>query len=246
MSAHILDVSEMPAWLTAVSVASLGVAVALAVWTAVDVVRRAPRMGVMAWVWPLTMLFGSVLWLVFYLRWGRAPRRGASDGGHPHGSTAMPVSVATGTSHCGAGCTLGDLVGESLVLLVPGLTAALGLHAVFSDDMYSRWVVDLVFALGFGIVFQYFTIAPMRGLGLWAGLRAAAAADVASIAAWQVGMYGVMAIAQLWALPHLLDGRAAVASPLFWAVMQVAMLAGFVTAYPVNWWLVRAGLKEAM
>jgi hypothetical protein len=29
-------------------------------------------------------------------------------------------------------------------------------------------------------------------------------------------------------------------------MMQIAMLAGFVTSYPVNWWLIRAGLKEEM
>jgi hypothetical protein len=28
--------------------------------------------------------------------------------------------------------------------------------------------------------------------------------------------------------------------------MQIAMAAGFVTAYPVNWWLVRSGVKEKM
>jgi len=29
-------------------------------------------------------------------------------------------------------------------------------------------------------------------------------------------------------------------------VMQIAMLAGFLTSYPVNWWLIRRGIKEAM
>jgi hypothetical protein len=29
-------------------------------------------------------------------------------------------------------------------------------------------------------------------------------------------------------------------------MMQVAMLFGFVTAYPVNWWLLKVGLKEKM
>jgi hypothetical protein len=29
-------------------------------------------------------------------------------------------------------------------------------------------------------------------------------------------------------------------------MMQIAMLCGFVTSYPVNWWLVRSGIKEAM
>ena len=29
-------------------------------------------------------------------------------------------------------------------------------------------------------------------------------------------------------------------------MMQIAMICGFVTAYPVNWWLIRVGIKEAM
>jgi hypothetical protein len=29
-------------------------------------------------------------------------------------------------------------------------------------------------------------------------------------------------------------------------MMQIAMLAGFLTSYPVNWWLLRAGIKEEM
>ncbi|WP_405083923.1 DUF4396 domain-containing protein [Paraburkholderia caribensis] len=28
--------------------------------------------------------------------------------------------------------------------------------------------------------------------------------------------------------------------------MQLAMLAGFATSYPVNWWLIRSGVKEKM
>ena len=29
-------------------------------------------------------------------------------------------------------------------------------------------------------------------------------------------------------------------------MMQIAMLFGFATAYPVNWWLIESGIKEAM
>jgi len=29
-------------------------------------------------------------------------------------------------------------------------------------------------------------------------------------------------------------------------MMQIAILAGFLTSYPVNWWLLRAGIKEKM
>nr|WP_233565643.1 DUF4396 domain-containing protein [Cellulomonas sp. PhB143] len=86
----------------------------------------------------------------------------------------------------------------------------------------------------------------MRNLSLGAGLRAAAKADALSISAWQVGMYGVMALVQLAWFGPAYGGTAPVDSPEFWFAMQLAMLAGFVTSYPVNWWLVRSGVKERM
>ena len=32
----------------------------------------------------------------------------------------------------------------------------------------------------------------------------------------------------------------------YWLMMQIAMLLGFATTYPVNWWLIRRGTKERM
>jgi hypothetical protein len=29
-------------------------------------------------------------------------------------------------------------------------------------------------------------------------------------------------------------------------MMQIAMVVGFATAYPVNWWLIARGIKERM
>ncbi|MFD0642241.1 MULTISPECIES: DUF4396 domain-containing protein [unclassified Bradyrhizobium] len=29
-------------------------------------------------------------------------------------------------------------------------------------------------------------------------------------------------------------------------MMQIAMMAGLLTSYPVNWWLIKAGVKERM
>ena len=33
---------------------------------------------------------------------------------------------------------------------------------------------------------------------------------------------------------------------VYWFSMQIAMVIGFATAYPANWWLIRRGFKEAM
>ena len=82
----------------------------------------------------------------------------------------------------------------------------------------------------------------MRHLSPKQGLIAALKADALSLIAWQVGMYGWMAVARFAILGHPFQKS----SPVFWVMMQVAMLAGFFTSYPINVVLLRRGLKERM
>ncbi len=238
----------MPLWLDILSSAFLVLGFASAAVVAVDVMRRPQPMMVMNIVWPLTALFGTLPWLWLYCRYGRQPLPGgeAPDGGHGGSEKPFPAVVATGASHCGAGCTLGDIIAEWLAFFVPGVAVAFGWHSLFAEKMFAVWIVDYLFAFVIGIVFQYFAIAPMRGLSFGAGIVAALKADTLSLTAWQVGMYGFMAFAQFYLFRHLLGVSLEVDTPEFWFVMQIAMLAGFCTSYPVNWWLIRVGIKERM
>ncbi|MEP6631517.1 MAG: DUF4396 domain-containing protein [Lapillicoccus sp.] len=234
---------SFPPWLTILSGASIALAVACGLVVVVDVIRRPQPMPVMAFVWPLTMLFGSLVWLTFYWRHGRGP----APGDEPSmAERPMPEAVAVGTSHCGAGCALGDLVGEFALVAVPAAAAVFGLGWLFDERIFAAWVLDFVLAYLFGIVFQYFSIAPMRNLTMRQGIWAAVKADTFSITAWQVGMYGLMAVGQFLVLPALFARRADPLTLEFWFMMQLAMVAGFATAYPVNWLLIRRGLKEKM
>lgn len=229
----------VPLWLTYLSLLSLALGFLCAIWIAFDLWRNPAPMAIMNLVWPISALFGSVLLLWFYLRHGRAGKDNAQD------APTFPVAVAKGALHCGAGCTLGDVFAESLVLLLPGVLILFGYPTLFGEKIFAIWGLDYIFALSVGIVFQYFAIAPMRGLKPREGLWAAAKADVLSLSAWQIGMYGVMAIAHFRyfaTFDHPIDAT----SPVFWFAMQGAMLAGFATAYPVNWWLIQAGIKERM
>lgn len=54
------------------------------------------------------------------------------------------------------------------------------------------------------------------------------------------------AIAHFWIFGRLLGVELKVDTAEFWSTMQVAMIFGFLTSYPVNWWLLKAGLKEKM
>lgn len=232
----------IPAWLNILAILSLAVGVLSALAMAVDVARHPQHMGVMNLVWPLCGLFGGPLVLWAYWRWGRA-------GTHTrHGSGDQPyaVKVGKGALHCGSGCTLGDIVAEWLVFLVPAIAVWAGYGSLFAEKMFAVWLVDFVFAFAFGIAFQYFAIQPMRHVPVRDGIVAALKADALSLTAWQVGMYGFMALARFWLFDNVLGAPLETASFAFWFMMQIAMVCGFITSYPVNWWLIRAGVKEAM
>jgi len=86
----------------------------------------------------------------------------------------------------------------------------------------------------------------MRGLSPGKGLMQATKADFLSLTSWQIGMYGFMAFSHFYLFAVVLNHKLEVASVEFWFLMQIAMVFGFLTSYPVNWWLIRRGIKEAM
>jgi hypothetical protein len=196
------------------------------------------QMMIMNFVWPITGLYGGPIALVAYYTIGRKSTKKrmmmAKEQQIPMPSKPFWQSVAVGALHCGSGCTLGDIIAETLLLLIPVV--------VIGSKLYGSWVIDYVFAFALGIVFQYYSIKPMKNLSPKQGFIAALKADTLSLTAWQVGMYGGMAIATFLIFKHRLEAS----TIIFWFVMQFAMLLGFITAFPVNWWLLKKGIKEVM
>jgi hypothetical protein len=227
----------VPNWLTLVSLIFISVGLVSAVLVACDIFLLGYRenMRIMEAVWPLTALYAGPLALAAYARWGRPMSHRWMDA---HGGMRVKplwAGVAVSATHCGAGCVLGDLIAE-WVVFAAGLTLA-GLA------LPVEYPFDYVVALTWGIVFQYFAITAVRKLPAREALRLAAKADVLALTAFEAGLFGWMAITQLvlFPSPHLTADSAA-----FWFMMQAGMLIGFVTTYPVNWWLIRRGIKEVM
>lgn len=236
-----MDMSTIPEWLNALAWASLLLGVLSAAVIAWDLARgHRQHMWIMNVVWPLTALYSGLIGLWAYYRFGRLSSDAAHRNAQAHGDTppakAKPFwqTTAVAATHCGSGCTLGDLLSEWFVVLVP--------LSLFGERIFGTWALDYAVAFAFGIAFQYFTIKPMKQLSAGEGLKAAIKADTASLTAWQVGMYGWMAIVTFLIFGHELPKT----GPLFWFMMQIGMLAGFLTSYPVNWWLIRQGVKERM
>jgi hypothetical protein len=243
-----LSNTDLPIWLSAIAAASLLAAVCCGAWTVIDLMRRPQKMAVMNAVWPITALFGSGLWIWLYRRHGRADEKTHSRGRAPASASDHPrwASIAIGTTHCGAGCALGDLIAEFSVAAVPTLAVAAGWHRLYEQHLIAAWIWDLVLAFALGIVFQYFAIAPMRAQSRRRSLLDALKADTFSILAWQLGMYGTMAIVQFLVAQPLWGGLLAPTTLTFWLAMQLAMLVGFACSYPVNALLIAKGVKEAM
>ena len=157
------------------------------------------------------------------------------------------LQLAKGTTHCGAGCTLGDVIAEIILAALPGIAVALGWKTLWEDNIFSSWLLDFLLAFLIGIAFQYWSIKPMHPkISPSTAMARALKADALSLTSWQIGMYAVMAVAHFMIFPHLLGHPLVPAGILFWWIMQFAMMAGFLTAYPVNRWLINRGIKEAM
>lgn len=245
-----------PEWLHILSWAYLSLCFLCSAVIIVDEVRGPQKMMVMNLVWPITAIYGGPVALLGYFK--SAPKmtrrhmkqmkqqvEAELQRDEMRGARQMPENsvesgptreqVAVGVSHCGAGCTLGDIGAEWWVFLM-SLTFAGG-------DFQTRILLDFLLAWTFGVFFQYFTITPMRGLSFGKGLVAAIRVDTLSIVAFQVGMTAWMALTYfvIFPDPHLHPNEA-----VLWFMMQVAMIIGFFVSYPANRFLLSKGWKENM
>lgn len=229
----------IPVWLHDLSIAYLSLGALSALIIAFDLVRHPQHMWIMNVVWPVTALFGTVRILWQYFTYGRLATKAKAQAAMQKNEdppnkteTPEPVMVANGALHCGSGCTLGDIIAEWLVFVVPAIAVAFGWHGIFGDKIFATWIVDYLFAFAFGILFQYFTIAPMRNLSFGQGMIAALKADTLSLTAWQVGMYGFMAFAYFVIFRIVIGTKLAANMVEFWFMMQIAMLFGFANVLP--------------
>lgn len=243
----------IPDWFQFLSIACLVLGFACAAIVLVDVLRDPQHMWIMNVVWPVICLFSLFAGVWAYYRYGKLAARSRVGPAMERGEempnrtlTPFPVMVGKGALHCGAGCTLGDICAEWLAFGFPAIATALGYGSIFPEKIFAVWVFDYFLAYLFGIAFQYFTIAPMRGLPPGKGIVQAIKADTLSLTAWQAGMYGFMAVAYFVIFKMGFGMKLETDTVGFWFMMQVAMICGFATSYPVNWWLIGGGVKEKM
>lgn len=218
------------------SVISLILAIVSAITIALDLYKNPQSMKIMNAVWILTALWGSIFSLVVYYWFGREKKMEEMKDMSMDGmSMNMPVrpkwqSVTLSTLHCGAGCTLADIIGSLFLIMFP-------------MALFGGWVFTYVLALIIGVYFQFIAIKEMNNLPDSIIIKRAIKADFLSLSAWQAGMYCWMYLLIFHFKciePH------SVLTWDYWFAMQQAMLVGFILALPMNYLLIKAGVKGGM
>jgi hypothetical protein len=142
---------------------------------------------------------------------------------HGHGSGSSLKVSAQATLHCLTGCVIGETAGLAI-----GVT--LGLAA---------WqTITLATALAYlsGFTLGVLPVMKSRRTSFWRALRIIWIGEAVSIGVMELVMNVV---------DYQMGGMAApsVASWMFWRGLLFAVPAGFLAAWPVNYWLVKRELK---
>ncbi|MBM7554370.1 DUF4396 domain-containing protein [Thalassobacillus pellis] len=216
--------------LQVISIIALIIGLLSSLIIAIDIYNHPQMMGIMNVVWPINGWFFGPFALWTYYKWGRLKAKDNEE----EDNRGRPAKVFLSTSHCSSGCTLGDAAGVPLVALA-GLTIA-------GSTLFAHYVVQFVLAYIFGILFQFYAIHPMNEKGPRASIKDSIKADTLSLVAFEVGMFAWMALVHYVLFPVPPKPTEAT----YWFMMQIAMILGFLTSYPANWWLVKKGIKEEM
>ena len=193
-------------------------------FVAIDI-RSTPESPVMKWAFVLVVLYTGPVGAFLYVLGCREPLPGL----HERYVEARWRQVLGSTMHCVAGDGVGILAGSVI-------------GSVLSVSMPAHIALEYVLGFGFGwTIFQALFMRQAAGGSFRRALYVTFMPEFLSMNALMAGMVPVMTLAMIH-VPGSEDPRGAT----FWFVMSMALLAGAVIAYPMNWWLVAHHLKHGM
>ena len=202
----------------------LGLCAASVAYVAIDI-RRAPEPTVMKWGWLLVTLYLGPIAAALYVFTDKEP----GPGTHEEFIRPLWKQGIGSTVHCIAGDATGIIVAATV-------TALLGL------PMWIDIIVEYLAGFAFGwFIFQALFMKSMYG-SYSAALRKSFIPEWLSMNLMMAGMILVMVPGMMGRDMRAMDP----AEILYWGVMSAGILAGFTAAYPVNVWLVSAGLKHGL
>jgi hypothetical protein len=188
-------------------------------------IRSTPESPVLKWGFVLVTAYTGVIGAFLYVLGCREPLPGL----HEDYVSARWRQALGSTMHCVAGDGVGILAG-AVVASVLGLSGPAE--------------VILEYILGFAFGWTIFQALFMRDTAGGSYSRALASMFVPELLSMNLLMAGMVPVVMI--LKAHIPSSADLATPQFWFVMSMGLLAGFILAYPMNWWLVTYHLKHGM
>ncbi|OIQ78526.1 hypothetical protein GALL_397630 [mine drainage metagenome] len=198
---------------------------ALSVIFVVIDIRSTPASRVLKWVFILLVAYTGVFGAFLYVLGCREPLPGT----HEQYVAARWRQVLGSTMHCVAGDGIGILAGAVI-------------SSVFV--LHGSVEIALEYILGFAFGWTIFQALFMRGMAGGSYTRSLTSTFIPELLSMNLLMAGMVPMMTL--LRSLIAPTAGPDSPSFWFVMSMALLTGFIVAYPMNWWLVANKLKHGM
>lgn len=154
---------------------------------------------------------------------GHGPAAHAHHGHHGHGASTPGGLATSATLHCLTGCAIGELAG-----------LAIGVTLGFNPWATMALATVLGFASGYALGLRPLV---RQGMSWRAAFKTIWLGETISI--------GVMEFAMNFTDYHVGGVQAAsVLAPQFWLGYALALPAGFLAAWPVNYWLLKRNLKK--
>lgn len=193
-------------------------------FVAVDI-RTTPESPVLKWGFVLLTAYTGVVGAFLYVLGCREPLPGL----HDRYVAARWRQALGSTMHCVAGDGVGILAGAAL-------SSVLGLAGPIEV------MVEYILGFTFGwTIFQALFMRDMVGGSYMRSLTSTFVPELLSMNLLMLGMVPTMML-----LKMRIGSAGDPSTPGFWFVMSMALLVGFIIAYPMNWWLVAYNLKHGM
>ena len=188
-------------------------------------IRATPESRVLKWGFVLVTAYTGVIGAFLYVLGCREPLPGL----HERYVAARWRQALGSAMHCVAGDGVGILAGAVLARI-------LGLGGLAE--------VILEYILGFAFGWAIFQALFMRDMAGGSYRRSLARTFVPELLSMNLLMAGMIPTVMI--LRTRIASAADPTTARFWFVMSMGLLVGFITAYPMNWWLVTYHLKHGM
>ncbi len=193
-------------------------------FVAVDIIRT-PESPVLKLGFILLTAYTGPVGAFLYVLGCREPLPGL----HEQYTAIRWRQVLGSTMHCVAGDGLGIVVGAFIGGMV---------HLARPTEI----AVEYLLGFGFGwTIFQALFMKKSAGGSFKEALKRTFVPELVSMNYLMAAMLIVMTI-----LMRFIPGSGNPLNMEFWFVMSMALLAGFIAAFPINWWLVANHLKHGM